>query len=81
MYITKQDSRGVGRHAYPRKVLKIRCSEIASEAIFGQKQSHSSSVCYMARGVLYQILAVHAKPADIKFPLEKVLWLTEQQME
>ena len=31
---------------------KIRCSEIASEAILGQKQSCSS---HMARGVLYPI--------------------------
>ena len=43
----------------PRKVFEIRCSEIASGSIFGQKQSHSS----------YQFLAVlhaFAKPADFK---------------
>ena len=34
------------------KCLEIRCSEIASEAILGQKQSCSS---YMARGVLHPI--------------------------
>ena len=42
-----------------RKCLEIRCSEIASEATLGQKQSRSS---YVARGVdLYwiQFLAVH----------------------
>ena len=31
---------------------EIRCSEIASEAILGQKQSRSS---YMARGILHPI--------------------------
>ena len=36
----------------PRNFLGIRCSEIASEAILGQKQSCSS---YMARGVLHPI--------------------------
>ena len=40
--------RGSGGHAPPRKFLEIRRSEIASEAILGQKQSRSS---YMARGV------------------------------
>ena len=40
----------------PRKFLETRCSEIASEAIFRQKQSRSS---YMARGVLHPILPVH----------------------
>ena len=37
----------------PRKFLEIRCSEIASEAILGQKQSRSN---YMARGVLHAII-------------------------
>ena len=32
---------------------------IASEAILGQKQSHSSSIHHMAHGVVYPILAVH----------------------
>ena len=36
----------------PRKFLEIRHSEIASEAILGQKQNHSS---YMARRVLHPI--------------------------
>ena len=36
----------------PRKFLEIRCSEIASEAILGQKQSGSS---YMARGAMHPI--------------------------
>ena len=36
----------------PRKFFKIRCSEIASGAILGQKQSQSS---YMAGGVLHPI--------------------------
>ena len=44
--------RGLG-HA--ENILEIGCSEIASEAILGQKQGRSS---YMARGVLYPI-AVH----------------------
>ena len=36
----------------PRKLLEIRCSEIASVAILGQKQGRSS---YMAHGVLHPI--------------------------
>ena len=44
---------GVWGHA--ENILEIGCSEIASEAILGQKQGRSS---YMARGVLYPI-AVH----------------------
>ena len=36
----------------PRKFLEVRCSEIASEAILGQKQSRSSC---MARGALHLI--------------------------
>ena len=36
----------------PQEILEIRCSEIASEVILGQKQSPSS---YMARGVFHPI--------------------------
>ena len=39
-------------HAPPGNFFKIGCSEIASEAILGQKQSRSSCV---ARGVLHPI--------------------------
>ena len=38
----------------PRKFLEIRCSEIASEAILGQKHSYNS---YLARGVLHPIFS------------------------
>ena len=38
----------------PQEILEIRSSEIASEAILGQKQSPSSYV-YMARGVFHPI--------------------------
>ena len=62
--------------------LEIRCSEIASEAILGQKQSRSS---YMARGVLHPIFGCprmdyFAVPADLEFPRKKVLRLTKQQV-
>ena len=62
--------------------LEIRCSEIASEAILGHRQSHSS---YTARGVLHPIFGcprsyAFAKPADFEFPREKVLRLAEQQV-
>ena len=33
-------TRGVWGHDPPRNLLDIRCSEIASEAILGRKQSH-----------------------------------------
>ena len=56
----------------PIKFLEIKCSEIASEAILGQKQSGSS---YMARRVLHPIFGcpcIFAKPVDFEFPQEKV---------
>ena len=58
---------------------EIRCSEIASEAILGQKYSHTS---YLARGVLHLIFScprMHLlyKPADLNFP---VLLFSEQQV-
>ena len=59
---------------------EIRCSGIASEAIFGQLQSCSS---YMASGVLHPIFGcpcMHSNPADFEFPQEKVLRLAEQQV-
>ena len=48
-----QDLGGLGVCS-PRKVLEIRCSELASEAILGQKQSRSS---YMAQGVFHPIFS------------------------
>ena len=36
----------------PRKILEIRCSEVASEAILGQKRSRSN---YMDHEVLHPI--------------------------
>ena len=38
---SRQDQGGLGGCS-PRKFLEIRCSEVASGAIFGQKQSRSS---------------------------------------
>ena len=57
-------------HALPGKFQKLD-AKIASEAIFRQKQRRSSStVGYMARGVLYPIFGCPCmlyltKPADI----------------
>ena len=52
----------------PKKILEIRCSEIASEAILGQKQSCCS---YMACGVLasgfWHSVYAFAKLADFRF--------------
>ena len=62
----------------PRKFLEIRCSEITSDAILGQKQGRSSC---MACGVLHPIsMYAFAKPADFQFPQQKVLRLVEQQV-
>ena len=74
-YINKQagKTRGVWGDAPPRKFLEIRCSEVASGAIFGQKQSRSSYYFIQFLAVLHAF----AKPADFKFPREKV-WLAEQ---
>ena len=66
----------------PRKCLEIRCPEIASEAILGQKQSRS----YMACGVLHPISGcprmpmTFPMPVDFEFPREKVLRLAEQKV-
>ena len=49
--ISMEDYGGLGACS-PRKILEIRCSEIVSEAILGQKQSRSS---YKAREVLHPI--------------------------
>ena len=54
MHAQAWKTRGVWGHALPGKFLEIRWSEIASEAILGQKHSHTS---YMARGVLHPIFA------------------------
>ena len=63
---------------------EIKCSEIGSEAILGQKQSRTSSISHMARRVLlsnfWLSMYAFAKPADIEFPRGKVLRLTEQQV-
>ena len=58
----------------PRKFLKIRCSEIASGVIFGQKKSLSSYYFIQFSAVIHAF----AKPADFKFPQEKVLKLAKQ---
>ena len=49
-------TRGVWGRTPPGKFLKIRCFEIASEAILGQKQSDSS---YLARRVLLLIFSLY----------------------
>ena len=59
----------------PRKFWKIRYSEIASEAILGQKQGCSS---YMVHRALHTVFVcpyvwTFAKPGDIEFPWEKVV--------
>ena len=53
-----------------KEMLKIRCSQIASEAILEQKQRCST---YMVHRVLRPVFAcpyvwTFAKPADIVFP-------------
>ena len=52
MYASIQDYRGGLGACSPRKLLETRCSEIASEAVLRQKQSHCS---YMACGVLHAL--------------------------
>ena len=73
-YISKQarKTRGSGGCS-PRKFLEIRCSEIASGAIFGQKQSP-----LVATTIFDCPIHAFAKLADFKFPREKVLKLAEQ---
>ena len=67
----------------PRKFLEIRRSEIASEAILGQKQSRSSyntprAMLHGSRSIASNFwLSVYAfaKPADFEFSRERVLRL------
>ena len=54
-------------HAPP---IKFLCSEIAAEAILGQKQSHSSYM-HGSRSIASNLglfMCVFTKPADFKFP-------------
>ena len=62
----------------PQEILEIRCPEIASEAILGQKQSHSSSVHYMARRILYQTFGCPCMHMLSQLTRERRL--TEQQV-
>ena len=77
-YISKQahKTRGVWGDLPQEFFLEItnRCSEIASGAIFGQMQSRSSYYFIQFLAVLHAF----AKPADFKFPRQKVLRLAEQ---
>ena len=81
MHTQECKSRGVWGHAPTRKFSEIRCFEIASEAILGQKQSRSS---YMTRRNIasnfWQSMYALVKPADFEFPREMVLRLAEQQV-
>ena len=59
----------------PKEFLEIRCSEIASEAILGQKQSRSSYV-HGSRSIASNFclfMYAFAKPAEFEFLREKVL--------
>ena len=75
-YINKQTGKGVLGGCSPGKFLEIRCSEIASRAIFGQKQSRIYSSYWFIQ--FLAVLHTFAKPAGLKFPREKVLRLAEQ---
>ena len=61
----------------PQEILEVRCSEIVSEAVLGQKQSHSSSISCVAHRNFWLSMYVFAKPVEIEFPQEKVLRLVE----
>ena len=58
--------------------LEIRCSEIASEVILGQKQIRIVAA-WLADYCIYSIY-LFAKPADIKFPRKIVLRLAQHQV-
>ena len=65
---------GWGHACSPRKFLEIRCSEVASEAILGTKQSRS---CYIhglqsITSNFWLSTYAFANPADNEFPLRKV---------
>ena len=49
-----------------RKFLQIRCSEIASEAILGQRQSRSSYLHGLKSIAFNFWLSMYAKPADFE---------------
>ena len=63
----------------PRKILEIRCSEIAPETIWDKTRAIVTT--WLAEYCI-KFLAVHvciAKPAEFKFPRENQLRLAEQQ--
>ena len=65
-YISKQagKTRGGLGGCSPKKFLEIRCSEVASGGIFGQKQSVLATKFVQFLAVLHAF----AKPAGFKFP-------------
>ena len=80
MYIIKQDTRGVGRHASPGNFWKSNALRLLLRQFSDRNRAIVAVYTWFAEYCI-KFLAVHAafaKPADIKFPREKVLWLTEQ---
>ena len=57
---------------FPRKFLEIRCSEIASEVILGQKQSGVLHRSWSIASNFWLSTYAFALPADFEFPREKV---------
>ena len=64
-YINKQARKTRPRKVWggcsPRKFLEIRSSEVASAAIFGQKQSRSSYYQFLAACICYAIAIPNVK--------------------
>jgi len=79
-FVRSKDARlGGSGGILPQESLEIRCSEIATGAIFGEKQSRSSYyTCIYISSNAWLSYMHFAKPADFKFPQEKVLRLAEQ---
>ena len=71
----------------PRKILEIRCSDIASEAIWDKTRAVVAIYIYIyiyihgSRSIVLPVyVCICYKPADLEFPRERVLRLAEQQV-
>ena len=72
LWINMNNKRGL-RKCSPGKFFEIRCSEIASETIWGRTRAIT------AAWLIVYCIEFLSKPADIKFLQEKVLGLVEQE--
>ena len=72
LMVCMQDHAGGLGACFLRKFLEIRCSEIASEVILGQKQSGVLHHSWSIASNFWLSTYAFALPADFEFPRQKV---------